>query len=215
MNALPHLASATGGLPSSVRWAQLILEDRLRPGDVAIDATMGNGHDTLFLTRCVSPGGHVFAFDVQAAALEETRKRVPAEMTTLFHGGHETMCERIPAEYHGRVSAIMFNLGYLPGSDKSCITHTQTTLAALEQAIEMLRPGGVLTIAVYPGHEGGAEEGREIAKWAAQLDSRRFEVQHLRPVNRSAAPPELWAVWKTAPAKKSPAAGNSPESLPS
>jgi len=82
----PFLASPNGGLPSSVLWAQLMLKDRLRPGDVVVDATMGNGHDTLFLTQCVSPGGHVFAFDVQAAALVETAKRVSAEMTTLVHG---------------------------------------------------------------------------------------------------------------------------------
>lgn len=212
---IPRLASASGGLPSSVRWAQLILQDRLQPGDVVIDATMGNGHDTLFLTQCVSPGGHVYAFDVQAAALVETRKRVPADMTTLFHAGHETMAANVPAEHHGRIAAIMFNLGYLPGSDKTCITQTETTLAALQQAIELLRPGGILTIAVYPGHDGGAQESREIAAWAAGLDSRRFEVQHLRPVNRSAAPPELWTVWKTAPMKKVLAAGNSGESLPS
>ena len=130
-SSLPHLASPTGGLPSSVRWAQLILADRLRPGDVVVDATMGNGHDTLFLSQCISPGGRVFAFDVQASALEETRKRIPQEMSTLFHAGHETMAQNIPAELHGRIAAVMFNLGYLPGSDKTCITRTETTLAAL------------------------------------------------------------------------------------
>ena len=192
----PHLASPNGGLPSSVLWAQLILKDRLRPGDVVVDATMGNGHDTLFLTQCVSPGGHVFAFDVQAAALIETRKRVPAEVTTLIHAGHETMRAHVPVELHGKVSAVMFNLGYLPGADKALITRTETTMIAVQEALNLLKPGGVLTITVYPGHEGGAEESRHMAEWAATLDSRRFEVQHLRPVNRAAAPPELWVVWK-------------------
>lgn len=192
----PHLASATGGLPSSVLWAQLMLKDRLRPGDVVVDATMGNGHDTLFLTQCVSPGGHVHAFDIQASALDETRKRVPAEMTTLYHAGHETLRANLPAEIHGKISAIMFNLGYLPGADKAVITRTETTMVAVREALEVLKAGGLLTIAVYPGHEGGAEEGRSIAAWAAELEPRRFEVQHLRPVNRAAAPPELWMIWK-------------------
>ncbi|HEY1048644.1 MAG TPA: class I SAM-dependent methyltransferase [Prosthecobacter sp.] len=192
----PLLASATGGLPSSVLWAQLMLKDRLRPGDIVVDATMGNGHDTLFLTECVSPGGHVHAFDVQAAALEETRKRVPAEMTTLYHAGHETMRANLPAEVQGKVSAVMFNLGYLPGANKAVITRTETTMIAVREALEVLKPGGLLTIAMYPGHEGGAEEGRHLAAWAAELEPRRFEVQHLRPVNRNAAPPELWIVWK-------------------
>jgi predicted methyltransferase len=192
----PHLASPNGGLPSSVLWAQLILKDRLRAGDVVVDATMGNGHDTLFLTQCVAPDGHVFAFDVQEAALIETRKRVPAEMTTLIHAGHETMRAHVPVELHGKVSAVMFNLGYLPGADKALITRTETTMIAVREALDLLKPSGLLTITVYPGHEGGAEESRHMAEWAATLDSRRFEVQHLRPVNRAAAPPELWVVWK-------------------
>lgn len=192
----PQLASPNGGLPSSVLWAQLMLKDRLRPGDVVVDATMGNGHDTLFLTQCVSPGGHVFAFDVQEAALIETRKRVPANMTTLIHAGHETMRTHVPTELHGKVSAVMFNLGYLPGTDKTLITHTDTTMIAVWEALELLRPGGLLTIVVYPGHEGGADEGRCIADWAAALNSRLFEVQHLRPINRAASPPELWVIWK-------------------
>ena len=69
-------------------------------------------------------------------------------------------------------------------------------MIAVQAALELLRPGGLLTIAVYPGHEGGAEEGRSIAVWAAALESRRYEVQHLRPINRAASPPELWVVWK-------------------
>lgn len=193
---LPHLASPNGGLPSSVLWAQLLLRDRLRPGDIAIDATMGNGHDTLFLAQCVSPGGSVFAFDVQEAALIETRKRVPVEMTTLIHAGHETMRRHLPPEVHGKVSVIMFNLGYLPGTDKALITRTETTMIAVQAAIDLLKPGGLLTVVVYPGHDGGAEEGRQISAWAGALDARCFEVQHLRPVNRASAPPELWIVWK-------------------
>ncbi len=197
----PRLASATGGLPSAVRWAQLLLEDRLRPGDWVVDATLGNGHDTLFLCRQVGPGGHVFGFDVQAAAVEATRARlaaagVPGECFTLFHLGHERLGEALPTEAKGRLAAVMFNLGYLPGSDKQCITRTATTLAAVTQALEWLRPGGLLTVAVYPGHEGGAEEARELAVWAAGLEPRAFEVQHLRPVNRAASPPECWVVWK-------------------
>ena len=85
---------------------------------------------------------------------------------------------------------------YLPGSDKQCITQTETTMVALKQAVEWVRPGGLVTVAVYPGHEGGAEEAVRIAEWAGTLDARAFEVQHLRPVNRTAAPPECWVIWK-------------------
>ncbi len=198
----PHLASPSGGLPSAVAWAQLLLADRLRPGGLVIDATAGNGHDTLFLCRQVLPGGHVFAFDVQASALANTRQRllengVSESDFTLVHAGHETLADHLPENARGQLAAVMFNLGYLPGSDKTLITRTPTTLTAVAQALDELRSGGLMTVVVYPGHAGGAEEARAMDDWAARLDPRRCEVQHLRPVNRSAAPPECWAFWRS------------------
>lgn len=195
----PMLASSTGGLPSAVGWAQLLMQDRLRSGDTALDATAGNGHDTLFLARLVGETGHVWAFDVQEAAVLESRRRLSesgARHAAVIHAGHETMSHHVPVEFHGRLRGIMFNLGYLPGSDKSVITQTKTTLSALTSAIEMLAPGGLLTVAVYPGHEGGADEQCAITEWAAGLTSSSYEVQLIRPINRSASPPECWAVWK-------------------
>lgn len=197
----PRLASSSGGLPSAVRWAQLLMTDRLRPGDHVIDATAGNGHDTLFLAQTVGPEGHVYAFDVQAPAILETRRRlmdagISEDRFTLIHAGHETMGEALKQAPVRVIRGIMFNLGYLPGSDKSLITRTETTLQAVQAAIALLAPNGLLTIAVYPGHEGGADELRALTAWAADLPPREYEVQHLRPVNRSAAPPECWVVWK-------------------
>ncbi|MES2598724.1 MAG: class I SAM-dependent methyltransferase [Verrucomicrobiota bacterium] len=195
----PKLASSNGGLPSAVRWAHLLMEDRLRPGDVVIDATAGNGHDTLFLAELVGPGGRVWAFDVQEPAVLESRRRLgEAGITNSFviHSGHETMRDHVPAEWHGKLNAIMFNLGYLPGSDKSIITHTATTLQAISTALELLASGGLLTIAVYPGHDGGTQEQQAITEWAGALHPRQFEAQLIRPINRSASPPECWVVWK-------------------
>jgi SAM-dependent methyltransferase len=197
---MARLSSSSGGLPSAVGWAHLLLEDRLGAGDWVVDATAGNGHDTLYLTGLVAPGGQVYAFDVQAAAVEATRQRLGTagrlEGVTLVEAGHECMAYHLPAEWRGQVAAVVFNLGYLPGSDKSCITGVETTLRAVDVALDWLRSGGLLTVAVYPGHEGGAEEARCLAARLAELDPRGFEVQHLRPVNRAAVPPECWVVWK-------------------
>lgn len=200
-NSVPshRIASSIGGLPSAVGWAHLLMEDRLRPGDSVIDATCGNGHDTLFLAQLVGSQGRVWAFDVQEAAVVETRRRLAEAgilTATVVHAGHETMAQHVPPERHGQVAGIMFNLGYLPGSDKSVITLTETTLRALSVALDLLAPHGLLTLAVYPGHEGGAQEQQAITQWAAGLSPRHFEVQLLRPINRSASPPECWVVWK-------------------
>jgi SAM-dependent methyltransferase len=198
-----RIASPSGGLPSAVGWAQLLMQDRLRAGDVAVDATVGNGHDTLFLAQLVGGEGHVFGMDVQAAAVAETQRRLREEgieeaRVTLHCAGHERLAEWLPAEQHGRVRGIMFNLGYLPGSDKTVITRTSTTLQALQAAVDLLAPGGLLTVAIYPGHEGGAEEQKAVAEWAAGLPPARFEAQLMRPLNRLAAPPECCAVFKKA-----------------
>jgi hypothetical protein len=200
ISSKPQLASSTGGLPSAVGWSQLLLTDRLRPGDAVVDATAGNGHDTLFLASLVGPQGRVWAFDVQEAAVLETRRRLTeagfGETCAVIHAGHETMRQKLPEAFHGRLRGIMFNLGYLPGSDKSIITRTETTLQAVASALDLLADGGLLTVAVYPGHDGGADEQRQIAEWAASLPSRRYEVQLFLPINRSASPPECWVVWK-------------------
>ncbi len=197
----PFISSPDGGLPSAVRWSHLLIEGRLRAGDVAVDCTAGNGHDALFLARQIAPGGRLFVFDVQESALASTRARlleggIAEEGFSLIHAGHETLAEVLPSELRGGSKVIMFNLGYLPGSDKTVITETAKTMHAIKTALDWLAPGGLLTVVVYPGHEGGAEEAREVAAFAAALPPREIEVQHLRPVNRSAAPPECWVFWR-------------------
>lgn len=195
------ISSPEGGLPSAVRWSHLLIQGRLKSGDIAIDATAGNGHDALFLAKLVMPDGHVYVFDVQSAALASTRTKlmqegIPESGFQLLNCGHETLADAMPAAARGRVRVVMFNLGYLPGSDKTVITETSKTMRAIAAAMDWLAPGGLMTVVVYPGHEGGADEAREVARLGADLSPREFEVQHIRPVNRSASPPELWAFWK-------------------
>ncbi len=163
---------------SLVHEAHKALQTILQSGDYAIDATVGNGHDTLFLARHVGPGGIVLGFDIQQSAIDKTRRRLeqgkidtPVE---LFRVSHAEMTNMIHAQFHGRIKAVMFNLGYLPGGDKLLITLTDTTIAALNQALRMLAPDGLLTILAYPGHPGGDQEADEVDKWCAHLDSSRY-----------------------------------------
>lgn len=141
----------------------------LQPGGRAVDATMGNGHDTLFMARQVAPDGRVFAFDIQPDAIESTRNRLGeaglATVVELHCTGHEHIEDVLPDHWCGKVDAVMFNLGYLPGADKSQITRPETTLAALDQATRLLRPGGLISLMLYRAHTGAHAEVAEVQRW--------------------------------------------------
>ncbi|MDE0820416.1 MAG: methyltransferase domain-containing protein [Opitutales bacterium] len=153
----------------------------LQPGELAIDATIGNGHDTSFLARITGPSGEVHGFDIQADALAKTQQLLEDENlagnVTLHHAGHENMDQHLPPGTRDKVTAIIFNLGYLPGGDKSCITCKGTTLKALHLAFNnYLRPGGILSILCYPGHPGGDEESKAVKHWLSALSGATVET---------------------------------------
>lgn len=136
-------------------------EIHIGEGDIVIDATAGNGNDTLFLARSVGPNGKVYAFDIQSEALDRTAARL-AEVgighVQLVHGDHAHLRDFVEPQHHGWIAAVMFNLGYLPRGDKSIITRSASTITAIQAAMDLLRDGGTITILAYPGHVGGAEE---------------------------------------------------------
>lgn len=181
-------------------FAHQLAKTALGPGDSAVDATVGNGHDTLVLARTVGTGGRVYGFDVQEEALAQTRDRLAEaslkDVATLFLAGHETMGHHLPVEVHGQVGAVMFNLGYLPGSASPVTTQPETTLSALNSALELLRPGGVITIVLYTGHEGGQEEAAAVDVWASELPQGCADALSYRFVNQGNDPPRLVAVEK-------------------
>lgn len=174
------------------------VEAALRPGDVAIDATAGNGHDTVALARAVGADGRVYAFDVQAAALRQTQIRLSdtglSGRVDLIHAGHEQMTSRVGEWTWGEVGAVTFNLGYLPGHDSDRTTTPETTIPALNAALSLLRPGGVITVVVYTGHAGGAAEARAVDDWAAGLPQEQVRALSYRFVNQENDPPRLLAV---------------------
>ncbi len=157
------------------------LRQLVKPGDHVVDATAGNGHDTLVLAELVGEEGLVFAFDVQQAALENSHKRLEeaglASRVRFFEEGHERMASRLPEPLHGRLTAVVFNLGYLPGSDKRCITRPDTTLAALRQAVRLLRPGGIASVLAYRGHAGGLAESIAVSAFFQRQTGMEVETQ--------------------------------------
>jgi SAM-dependent methyltransferase len=161
-----------------------------------IDATCGAGRDTLFLARLVGSAGRVWAFDVQHRAMTSTgdllRDAGCLQQVTLVCSGHELLAVHVREP----VRAVVFNLGFMPGGDHGTLTGTETTLAALGQAADLLLPGGILVIAVYTGHPGGAEEGTAVEEWAARLPPRGFNTWKSRQLNRAETAPYLVLVEK-------------------
>lgn len=174
--------------------AREAIQRTVLPGDSVIDATMGNGHDTLMLCEAVGPGGRVYAFDIQLQAVDETEKRLRehgmADRATLIHAGHERMAEYVKEP----VKAVMFNLGWLPGGNHSVTTKWETTRQAVESALTLLSPSGVVVICAYPGHEEGAREERELTAFLSGLSNRQYNVLHQRFLNATSGAPECYVI---------------------
>ena len=179
---------------SARHWAKELIENAMFPGARAIDATMGNGHDTKWLCELAGDNGHVYAFDIQAQAVESTRGRLEsaglAGRATLIHAGHERMAEFIEE----KADAIVFNLGWLPKGDKTVTTLTHTTLMAVEAATGLLASGGVMTICVYPGHDEGTREKHALLEWASALPHTVFDVMLKQYLNQPCNPPLMIAI---------------------
>ena len=149
--------------PRPTELAHAILRGFLQDGDIAVDATAGNGHDTVFLARLVGTGGRVIAYDIQEQALARTKVRLDAEglgeRVLLRHASHSRIADDLAA---GSAAAVMFNLGYLPGDDRQTVTETAETLSGIKAATRAIRPGGALSMLCYPGHPGGDTEAAAV-----------------------------------------------------
>jgi tRNA A58 N-methylase Trm61 len=189
------------GLAPVLNYAKRVVEGVLKPGEIAIDATVGQGNDTLFLVQLVGAEGLVFGFDIQTEALSISEIKIKEKLglnsnVNLFHRSHEFMLEMIPSEFQGHVSAIMFNLGYLPGFDHQITTLPQSTLVGLHAATQLLSKGGVVTIVAYTGHDGAQEEADAVVHWASLLPQKQFNVLSYRFLNQQNNPPFLIVVEK-------------------
>jgi predicted methyltransferase len=173
------------------RWAS----ERIQPGEPVIDATVGNGVDTLFLADRTGPRGSVYGFDIQPLALARTHERLQSlgsrlPKVSLYLESHARMLDIIPREIVGQTAAVLFNLGYLPGADdtKEVITEPASTLTAMQAALTVLRPGGILSIVLYTGHPGGAEEAGAVTAWANGLPADTGQAVVYRMIQKPEAP---------------------------
>lgn len=173
--------------PRMTDMAHLLLATRIEQGDRVVDATAGNGHDTLFLAEKVGDEGTVHAYDIQQQALANTRQRLDEHGLThrvVLHLQSHTEIARLKEP----IQVAVFNLGYLPGSDKQIITQPDSTCEAVEAARSLLREGGIIVIVVYPGHEGGAQEAAAVERYAEKLPASEYVVLKYAYINRADAP---------------------------
>ncbi len=170
-------------LRGPVPLSHLLLRRFIQPGNRVADATCGNGKDTLLLAHLVGEAGHVWAFDIQQEALDRTAQRLAEQnlqqRVSLLYAGHERMLELVEPPLHG----VVFNLGWLPGAPREVATCTATTLTALEAALQLLAPAGLVLITCYPGHAGGDQEAAAVQEWATSLSSRSYFVWRMGQLN--------------------------------
>ncbi len=180
----------------------MIVHRAVGPGSLVLDATVGNGHDTVFLAETVGAEGIVVGLDVQETALktadDRLNRRDLRSRVRLFHRGHEHARD-VLSEFRDRpLMAAMYNLGYLPGFDKMLKTRPATTVRSLTDVAEIIAEEGVVTVVAYSGHPGGKEETRAVAEWCRQLPRDRFVVTRSAVPNQGSDAPRLFAVSKTA-----------------
>jgi tRNA G37 N-methylase Trm5 len=175
--------------------SQKLLSEYVSEGDVVVDATAGNGNDTLALAGLVGKTGKVYAFDIQETAIRNTKVLLErggfSDRCQLILESHHLMRESIPEKDRGRVSAVVFNLGYLPGGEKTKTTLPGTTLQAVQTALELIRPGGIVAVTMYAGHPEGAEEKMAMLRFAEALSSSEYHSVSISMINQKNSPPEL------------------------
>lgn len=173
-----------------------ILTEYLKPGDRAVDATVGNGWDTLKLCELVGDTGKVYGFDIQPDAIKNTREKLKdagyENRAELFCTSHSQAGEWVKEP----IKAFVMNLGYLPGGDKNIVTCRESTLKAIETLMEFLTSGGVGTILVYYGHEGGREEKSGVEVLMASIPAGWGQITRMEIVNRKNSPPILYILEK-------------------
>ncbi|KMY51572.1 class I SAM-dependent methyltransferase [Peribacillus loiseleuriae] len=181
-------------------FARFLLQTALESGDIAIDGTCGNGHDTAYLANLVGETGHVYGFDIQQEAIENTKDKLRTEnllqQCTLIQTGHEHVKTYVSEQQYGQIKAAIFNLGYLPGGDKSIVTAAESTIAAIEQLLEIMAPKGVIVLVIYHGHEGGAIERDAIMDYVTSLHQDKAHVLQYGFINQVNHPPFIIAIEK-------------------
>ena len=181
-------------------YSRKLLQLAVKEGDIAIDATIGNGHDTAFLAKLVGESGHVYGFDIQELAIQNTTERIQKDnlsnQVTLIQKSHSHVQNEVPNHLHGKVKGAIFNLGYLPGSDKTIVTVPSSTISAINQILDIMAPEGIIVVVIYHGHEGGEFEKDALMDYVQNIPQDHAHVLTYRFLNQANNPPFIVAIEK-------------------
>ncbi len=186
-------------LKGILKYAHYLLEETVEKGETVIDATCGNGHDTVFLSRLVGEDGHVLAIDIQEQAIQSTKDKLVEyrlKNVSLIHDSHAYIGDYLQPDEESRLGGAIFNLGYLPRSDKKIITESDSTITAVSSILYHLKQHKLVVIVVYHGHEGGEAEKKALLKYVTTLDQKKFNVLKYGFINQRNEPPFILAVQK-------------------
>lgn len=183
-------------LKNALNYAHYVLRSTVKDGDVVVDATSGNGNDTLLLCNLVGPQGRVYAFDIQEKAVTATREKMTAygltDRSECILDSHENIGNYVSVP----ISAAVFNLGFLPGANRQITTRPVTTIKALEKLLPLIKPGGLVVVVVYPGHEEGAAEKIALEDYTSGLDQTEHTVIKVDFINQINNPPLVLLIEK-------------------
>lgn len=178
-------------------WCHEIIRSQAKREGYYIDATMGNGNDTLFLCELAGKTGRVLAFDIQEEALATTRELLLSHgygnRATLVKTGHEHMDDYADEE---SVDVICFNFGYLPGGNHQIATKLCTSIEAIEKGLRILKSGGMMSLCIYSGGDTGFEEKEGILSYLRELPAKEYTVIVNEYYNRGNCPPMPVFVFK-------------------
>jgi ubiquinone/menaquinone biosynthesis C-methylase UbiE len=180
---------------TAVNLSHFLITNKINKGDTVVDATIGNGNDTLLLAKLVGPQGKVYGFDIREDAIRATRelliKHSQFEQTELHLRSHAELSEII----HKPISAAMFNLGFLPGNENRQTTKAETTIDALKQLLRLLLPGGIITVVVYLKHDSGRESAA-LERFLQEIPQQEFNIVKSSFINQVNEPPYLITIEK-------------------
>ncbi|MBM7541402.1 tRNA (mnm(5)s(2)U34)-methyltransferase [Amphibacillus cookii] len=182
-----------------IPYAHQLIQQVIQPGELVIDATCGNGHDTVMLSEATGPNGIVYAFDIQAEAIINTQELLKEKQLTnveLIHDSHQNVDHYLEKRADQQLAGAIFNLGYLPGSDKAIVTKPTSTILAIEKIASRLKVGGIIVCVVYHGHLGGTAEKEALLDHLKQYDQKQFNVLQYGFINQKNHPPFILAIEK-------------------